>query len=520
MTYKKIFPYLIRSGENNERKQSMKKVYIMIFTLLLSTVYLYSENNFEGELAADIDHDGKLEMVQWNKFATTEAGNYYQLRVIGDNGEIIWEGPRDKNGENPFVPAVLDFGISIPELLADYDLDGNMELLMPELQSDISPTIYRRLRWNGNGFVLLRPAFLMATNKNMESFTWEKSPKTNGIWVSLFNGDGVQRSSGNIEVDIMMYDGGTNAKQAKALIKFDRTGAYVVKWIKKFRNSNSTEKGVMVKSDVPAKALQWSKVKSARLEDLSLEVPTDWLDYRDDDTWEIKDKSGRVIALFEIGLQEYDKQVRLEMTEEFSEMCEILQTKTLRSHGHEVFSLLCKARKELNEQNIYAVGMQVFLTPSIGTLKESIYKKLVLKISMKDFSKMQWIIDHIVQSVHFADEGADVPSGKASSQSSVVTNYVARLSRKDHVNSRGTVLSSVSDILRQDRVNFYNGRGNREDTEESFFKTLNSRSKMSKYTIVPIGRTYTSMKKIILHRTPVVKVEVRQSKLYVEIIKY
>jgi len=469
-----------------------------------------AEEQYEGEFVADLNHNGVPEMVQWNKFATADEGDYYQLRVIGDDGTVIWEGPEDENGENPLVPAVLDFGISIPELLVDYDMDGNMELLMPELQSDISPTIYRRLRWTEKGFIILKPAALVAKHGDEESFTWEEIPSENAIWISQFNSDGIQRSGGKIAVEMMKYSGDDRGRQAKAWIKFDRRGAHVVKWIKKFlKHDPVAKKGTLRKQTV------WQKIHPEQLQGVTLEIPADWSVFRDEDAWEIKDQDGSVMTFFEIGLEAYDDRKRSEIIHEYTDACEKLNTGIEDSHGHEVFSLLCKAKKALNEQNIYAMGMQIFLTPSIGVLKDDIDRKLVLRIAMRDFSHMQSVIDHIVQSVHFAGEGRETSSKATKGK----MTYMARLSRKDHMNSKGRILSTVRDILRQDRANLYKGGGEPEDTKESFFQTMKARSKMSRYMIVPIGRSYASMKKIILHGTPVVKIEVRPPKLYVEIVK-
>lgn len=63
--------------------------------------------------------------------------------------------------------------------------------------------------------------------------------------------------------------------------------------------------------------------------------------------------------------------------------------------------------------------------------------------------------------------------------------YTAYLSRKDRYNSNGERLTSVADILRQDRANFHKGKGDRADEDDGgIFSTAAGRSKFDSYSIV------------------------------------
>jgi hypothetical protein len=63
--------------------------------------------------------------------------------------------------------------------------------------------------------------------------------------------------------------------------------------------------------------------------------------------------------------------------------------------------------------------------------------------------------------------------------------YTAFLSERDHYNSNGERLTSVADILRQDRANYYKGGGDRRDEDDGgFFATTESRAKFEYYTII------------------------------------
>jgi len=126
----------------------MKKVIIL---LILCICTVLEAKNF---LRADLDYDGKMEKVVWKTFAKTDVGDYYQLFVYDDNGALLWRGPKTKDEDSSYLVASLDYGVSTPELLMDIDDDGRMELLIPELQSDVSTTWYHRLKWVGANYWL------------------------------------------------------------------------------------------------------------------------------------------------------------------------------------------------------------------------------------------------------------------------------------------------------------------------------------------------------------------------------
>ena len=82
--------------------------------------------------------------------------------------------------------------------------------------------------------------------------------------------------------------------------------------------------------------------------------------------------------------------------------------------------------------------------------------------------------------------------------------YVALLSKRDHLNSNGERLSSVAEILRQDRANFHSGNGDKSDQDDPYFATKAERSKIDTYKIVLVGIS----KDAILKGTPLVEVAV------------
>jgi len=189
------------------------------------------EDEFVGELTADIDHDNRLEVAKWSKFASDAYTDYYQLILVDDDGEIIWRGPTDMNRSNPLVFVASDFGISTPEILADIDLDGYTELLAQEIQSDVSPTFYRRLRWKGNGFKILPSKALMCSEADPKHFKWADNESGKGAWISEMS-QNKPHSNGLVKVSIIRNNSKTCSRMGTALVRFVKDGATVVKWIK------------------------------------------------------------------------------------------------------------------------------------------------------------------------------------------------------------------------------------------------------------------------------------------------
>ncbi|MEA2048472.1 MAG: hypothetical protein U9O64_08525 [Campylobacterota bacterium] len=300
----------------------------------------------ENTLTADIDSDGKKEAVQWEKFVTTQLGDYYQLKVFDDNGQILWKGPKKAEESNPYIFSSLHIGVSLPELLTDIDNDGYIELLAPELQSDVSPTYYRILRWKGSYFEPLPSYALTLRSETSNYFVWEKTNSIYKIWVSQLDTRNIHRPEfAKADVTAYMHDG--TVKSGVALIKFVPKGAQIKRWIEPLLSDEER-----------------SRVKN-----------------------------------------------------------------------------------------------------------------------------------------------------------NYTSTYRARLSYRDHRNSRGDILTKIIDILRQDRANIYKHHADSEDQTDPYFHTLDARSIMSQYQIIPIGRSYTSLEDLILNGTPLIEVTINSGQLYIKVLK-
>jgi hypothetical protein len=63
--------------------------------------------------------------------------------------------------------------------------------------------------------------------------------------------------------------------------------------------------------------------------------------------------------------------------------------------------------------------------------------------------------------------------------------YYAYLSKKDLYNSNGERLTSVADILRQDRANYHKGKADGQDEDDGgIFSTAAGRAKFESYSII------------------------------------
>ncbi|MCB1231156.1 MAG: hypothetical protein KDN19_12850 [Verrucomicrobiae bacterium] len=328
---------------------------IRYFCLILAclgwlSISVRAEEVRPSDMTVDLDGDGRPERITWVKFTETEdEGEFFQVRVMDAAGGLLWEGPKVTDTENPLVFGNWHFGYSLPELAADIDGDGAIELVTPAPQSDVSPTWYRIIRWQGGRFVPVRMGMLLETPRGTGKFPWSKSDEWQGTWISSFLG---VESDGSLRVEVFEYGGGVTTRQGEALVGIEKDGYVVKRWTR------------------PLKALT--------------DMPS----------------------------------------------------------------------------------------PVAG------------------------------------DE--PLPGG--------VVVYRARLGAGDHFNSTGERLAKVSDILRQDRANYANGKGDDEDGPDPRFSTREARDGMDKLTPVPVDMGEAAWREAIVNGQPLVEVEVKDTTLNVKIL--
>ncbi len=180
-----------------------------LLTILLFLNGAVTAGNF---LSADLNRDGKTERLFWIKAGEDEMGTYYLLEVQDDSGKVLWRSKASKEPNDPFYVAETDFGVSLPELLEDIDGDGASELIIPEPQSDISPTRYHRLKWRNGRFEAMPPAYLAYfPSGNGGTVRWVRNvPEPFGRWVSELKRGGNSRDGHRIHryLSSRRYTGG------------------------------------------------------------------------------------------------------------------------------------------------------------------------------------------------------------------------------------------------------------------------------------------------------------------------
>jgi hypothetical protein len=113
--------------------------------------------------------------------------------------------------------------------------------------------------------------------------------------------------------------------------------------------------------------------------------------------------------------------------------------------------------------------------------------------------------------------GAADTGEAADRASSRGTVYFTVLNEQDYYNSNGERLRSVADILRQDRANYYQGRGGRRDEDDGgIFATKEGRSRFETY---PIVLENLSAYDLINGRQTTIVVRVVGHKIYVEAVE-
>ena len=96
--------------------------------------------------------------------------------------------------------------------------------------------------------------------------------------------------------------------------------------------------------------------------------------------------------------------------------------------------------------------------------------------------------------------------------------YRARLSEKDHVSSTGAALTTVVDVLRQDRANFHRSlHTDEEDGMDARFATKEAREELSTMTITVEGGEEAQRQ--VLKGTPLVEVRIEGGTVSVRVIQ-
>ncbi len=183
---------------------------------------------FPESIAADLDGDGVAEKIVWEKFAETEdEGAFFQIRVVNADGSLRWEGPRTTDSTHPMALGDWFHGTSLPQVAADFDGDGAVELIVPAPQTDVSPTQFRVFRWTGQAFLPLHMAALMDRGGGDGEFPWYEGDDYEGTWISGFLGVAGNR---RFRVVVSSYDGRDAVRHGEAIVSSSLAGVRVSEW--------------------------------------------------------------------------------------------------------------------------------------------------------------------------------------------------------------------------------------------------------------------------------------------------
>lgn len=230
MIKKSHSPETARNESTTNPMNMMKiKQYTTAAFFILSMITSSADPEADGALFGDLNGDGKKETVSWHQFVEKEElGTFYQLRVTDDDGQLLWSGPKVMDAENPMVFGDFEFGSSFPDLVADIDGDGAVELIAPEPQGDVSPTWFIVLRWKGGRFVPVRSAPLLESPRGSGLFPWSKEEPAQGTWISRFK---KANPDGTFLVDIFQYMAEATPRSGEAIVSITPKGYRVKKWV-------------------------------------------------------------------------------------------------------------------------------------------------------------------------------------------------------------------------------------------------------------------------------------------------
>ncbi len=177
----------------------------------------------------DVDGDGKAETISRRKSdSKEEIGTFYQIFVKDASGAVLWKSPATFDSAHPLAFGEWHFGISLPQLVADVDRDGIVELIAPAPQSDVSPTFFRVLEWVGDGFAPRHVRALSGKGQKGALFKWTDEPSLSGWWVQQWLGAG----DGGWVVEMVSMPEGEELRIATGVLAAKGDGFELVRWMK------------------------------------------------------------------------------------------------------------------------------------------------------------------------------------------------------------------------------------------------------------------------------------------------
>ena len=115
-----------------------------------------------------------------------EVESYAQV-TISRNDSVLWSSPKVELNDHDFAFGSWYDGNGLPNLFDDIDGDGHPELLASVPKGDLTPTVFRVFRWDGQTLSLLRKSSLLRDGNG--DFVWtEVDPQDESqmTWIDYF----------------------------------------------------------------------------------------------------------------------------------------------------------------------------------------------------------------------------------------------------------------------------------------------------------------------------------------------
>lgn len=182
------------------------------------------------EFKVDLGGDGWSETVRVKLSGRNEQGEFFHLEVANGEGRVIWTGPKDLDPDNRLVFGNLEFGQTMPTVIADIDGDGAVELLAGAPQSDVSPRWFRVLRWSHGAFKPVRSGSLFEDPPGSKQFPWGETQEYKGRWINELwpSPDG---AAGEFEADLIEYPGEAAVRMGKGIVEATAQGFRLLRMI-------------------------------------------------------------------------------------------------------------------------------------------------------------------------------------------------------------------------------------------------------------------------------------------------
>ncbi len=187
------------------------------------------EGSIVVSFPVDLNGDGKMEKVKIKAYNVTKEDYFGQLVIVDSKGVALWEGPRikDRNSNDPFFFGAFMAGIALPEVVADIDGDGKVEMLSSSPMSDVRPQYFLEFRWDGIRFNYVQAKALMETSQGSGVFTWQKPKSHKGGWIMSF-----ESASGSKTFTAHIFSRyGDKEMVGKAEVGPAQGGFKVIRWI-------------------------------------------------------------------------------------------------------------------------------------------------------------------------------------------------------------------------------------------------------------------------------------------------